>query len=321
MNPYSKGQAFMKTKAISKNKSAYLSALSIDLSNFLRGQYSENTIKNYRNDLEDWLQFIGKPINQARVKDALRYLTYLKERGLKPSTINRRISALRTLYGFLEAVGQAEFNPFDPRLIKGLKTRTQPPLGLSRHEVRRLLMACEDGTIRGLRDKAILLLGLVALLRRSEIANLKWGDLREEGGYRMVLIRSAKGGPEQKVFLREDVWNAIMEYQRKLQITYGVSPDPDTPVFRALHNHKGIEKGLSDRMIDYIVKSRAEKGLIKKKISAHSLRHTGITLALQSGAPLDRVMAHARHKNPRTTIGYHRAIDTFENSAAEFIRW
>lgn len=291
------------------------------IEDFLRGRYSKNTLRAYRRDLEDWKAFLGKPLETATLSDALAYLSHLKERGLRPATINRRLSSLRTIYGILEALEIVPKNPFDPRLIKGLKLKTDPPLGLSREEVRRLLASCNDGTIRGMRDRAILLLGLVALLRRSEIARLKWGDIREEGPFRVLVIRNAKGGPEQRVFLRQDVYEALMAYKNALEMTYGIESCPEDPVFRPMHRREGLEKALTDRMIDYIVRARAFQALISKKVSAHSLRHTGITLALQAGAPLDRVMAHARHKSPKTTLGYHRTLDNLENNAAEYIRW
>jgi integrase/recombinase XerD len=79
-------------------------------------------------------------------------------------------------------------------------------------------------------------------------------------------------------------------------------------------------KGLSTRTISSIIKNALRDiGLDDKKLSAHSLRHTAINLAIKGGASLHQAQAMAGHKDPRTTMTYFHNQQRIEEAAEKSI--
>ena len=102
----------------------------------------------------------------------VRYRNALEKRGLAPSTINQRLAAVRGLYRRMLKEGRIQHNPADPELVEGLQvsdvSRTE---GLTVDEVGQVLSTC-DGTLRGLRDRALVLTLFYQGLRRSAASKL-----------------------------------------------------------------------------------------------------------------------------------------------------
>ena len=244
--------------------------------------------------------------------DVVEYRNDLQAEGLSESTINGRLAAVRGLYGLLHAERRIPGNPTDTKLIKGLRvspvSRTE---GISQDEVRAILATC-DGTLRGLRDRALLMTLFYEGLRRSEASKLRWRDLTTKKG--LLEIKGAKNNPYDTVRLEPRVRRAIDDYQevlnRELQRR---DTGPDDPVFCSLNPIRGFGKRLAPSSINEIVKERAKAAGIKRRISAHSWRHTCTTEALATGTPIHQVQRHLRHKNIQTTLGYDRARATKSN--------
>ena len=95
--------------------------------------------------------------------------------------------------------------------------------------------------------------------------------------------------------------------------------DETEPLFTSLSNHNRGER-LTTRSISGIVKSRLKKaGYNSSRLTAHSLRHTAVTLSLLAGKNLAEVQQFARHINISTTMIYNHALDKSKNGCSEAI--
>src|SRR5579863_2606347 len=241
-------------------------------------------------------RWLGLPFLQTARQHPIEYRNALQSRGLSPSTINGRLVAIRGLLGRLFKSGEIPGNPADADLVPGLQvsavSRTE---GLSEDEVKAIIGTC-DGTLRGLRDRALLMTLFYEGLRRSEASNLRYRDITTKKG--LLEVKGAKNNPYDTIRLRPEVRTAIEDYlevlNRDLQ---RLRTGPDDPVFVSLSRLRSFGKRLAPSSINEIVKDRVKETEIGRRITAHSLRHTVTTLALANGVPVKQVQRHLRHKD------------------------
>src|SRR5207247_257199 len=135
---------------------------------------SPNTLLAYRRDLADFTAFLATrhcPVGNARLDDITEYLATLRRRDLGARSAARRLSAIRGLYRFLTAAGQAPVDPTEhidrPRPVERL------PRTLSVADTTALVEAPDISRPDGLRDRAMLELLYAAGLRASEALALR----------------------------------------------------------------------------------------------------------------------------------------------------
>jgi integrase/recombinase XerD len=134
-------------------------------------------------------------------------------------------------------------------------------------------------------------------------------------------VKGAKNNPYDTIRLRPEVRAAIEGYlevlNRELQRR---ETRPDDPVFVSLSRLRGFGKRLAPSSINEIVKERVKAaGILGRRITAHSWRHTCTTAALQAGVPLHQVQRHLRHKDLRTTLRYDRERDVRKNPTTDVL--
>lgn len=283
---------------------------------FVESRTAENTRLAYRKALDDFLSETQVETLAAflalKTADIVRYRNALQKQKLAPATINQRLVAVRGIFSRLLKEGKTERNPADPELVGGLKTSdVSKTEGLSLSEVERMIASC-DGSLAGLRDKALLMTLYYQGLRRSEASKLNYKDLVTRRG--LLEVRDAKNNPYDTVRLRPGVKAAVDTYlevlNRELQRR---ETRPEDPVFVSLSRLRSFGKRLSPVSINVIVKSRAKAAGIERRVSAHGLRHTCATHGLSRGVPLHQVQRHLRHKDIRTTLRYDRERDVRKN--------
>ncbi len=135
--------------------------------------------------------------------------------------------------------------------------------------------------------------------------------VRPLGRYWVLDIPEAKGGADQYVKIPDHVVEEIDGVRRE----YGYASGP---VWRSLSNNSRGNR-LTPESIYRIVRNCAVRGGLSVEIGAHTLRHTGCTLAIENGATLQQVQDHARHKKIETTMVYIHQRDRLRDSAADFI--
>ena len=143
--------------------------------------YSTNTIAAYRNDLSQFLSFIGsrdEPVTEwCSVGQGLiqTYIGHLRDREYASSTVARKVAALRSFFHYLHQEGRTTTDPTvsldSPRVRKRL------PRSLNSRQMKVLLAApARDGTPKSLRDRALLALLYATGMRASEVVSLSTGD-------------------------------------------------------------------------------------------------------------------------------------------------
>lgn len=275
------------------------------------------TRRGYRIDLTDFFGADTVTLSDARRVSFLhinRYIAQLQSDGYKTSTIKRRIAAIRGFFEWLTALDLLEKNPAHRQLLRRVRSvgsRDRPLIYLSAPQAERLVAAADGAGEAALRDRALLLTLLHCVLRRSEAAAMDVEHIRPLGHYWVLDLPETKGGSNQYVKIPAHVVEEI----DLMKDFYGIS---DGPLWRSLSNNSR-GKRLSERSIYDIVDRAAQRADLPQEIGAHSLRHTGCTLAIEAGASIQQVQTHARHKSIETTLMYVHQRDRLRDSAADYI--
>lgn len=262
--------------------------------------YSSHTLLNYQEDLEDFSDFLNpkKDIDPNKVRqislegiDYLslrRYLAHLKERNLKPRSIARRLSCLRSFFRFLCRDGYLKNNP--TLSIKTFKLDKHLPSFLTEDEVLRLLKASgQTNDERGLRDQAILETFYSTGMRISELVGLDVDDIDFISG---VSKAKGKGKKERLLPVGEHALKAISVYLDK-------RAKQSSALFLNRYGRRMTARGTRNVVRKYIRRASLRGG-----ISAHSLRHSFATHLLNRGADLRSVQELLGHANLSTTQIY-----------------
>jgi len=251
------------------------------------------------------------------------YLNHLRG-GLKPSTINRRLTPLRLLFQRLHRYHLIAINPIE--FIKSAKvSAVTETVYLSRAEARHLEDACVGETLRDLRDRALLVFMLGTGVRSAEALGLQVEDLTTIDDHTVAWVLG-KGGARERVKVAPRVQKLLRAYLATAEITEGaifrrvrrVRSDP-TAVHSPLVYR--VYEPLSYAGLKFILRSRFAAAKLSDNLSPHSLRHSFITLAIRGGATLAQVQAAARHADPRTTMRYVHGMDDLDNNAVDYVNW
>ena len=248
----------------------------------------------------------------------LEYKNFLKSSGKKPATINQTMSALRKVCKVLTDFGYLKNNPFKASIIRAEKIDSSAGKGaLQVSQLNAMIEANEmmeyDGRIALLlrfRNGLVLKFLYLTAARRGEAADLLWDDIVQDGSFQVAILRHTKSGKEQRIKLRKELHEELEEWRKMLQendvVTSYVFPSLG---FRTMGD-KMCGKGIND----IIVRLGKAIGL---NISAHYLRHTAITLALELGEPLQKVQSYARHASANTTIRYFHDRQLLEKNPTD----
>ncbi len=186
-------------------------------------------------------------------------------------------------------------------------------------QARKLLDAPPETTLQGLRDRAILAVGLQVGPRREEIAKLRVKDFHDEKGFPRLKLRR-KGGAHGSVAIHQQVEQRIRAYLEHA----GHGSDPDGPLFRAVRKNQVTDQAdrqLTPRQIDRVFKRRCRKIHLPAGYCSHSMRATCATRPLQNGASLEQVQELLGHAKPSTTQLYDRRGYNPERSASFFVTY
>lgn len=275
---------------------------------------SLKTTETYTKSLRQLFRyFYFNNIEQPQRENIIAFKEYLKNSGHKPTTIQNYINAVKL---FFRWTAQENYYPNITDNIKGIKlSREHKRDYLTSIQVKEILANVERNDLQGLRDYAILTLMVTGGLRDIEVARADIKDFRTVGD-NMVLYIQGKGKQEKTEYVKisAQVEKAIRDYIK----ARGIIGDEE-PLFTSLSNNsKG--KRLSTRSISGIVKTRFKKaGYNSERLTAHSLRHTAVTLSLLAGKDITEVQQFARHDNITTTMIYNHSLDKSKNSCSEAI--
>ena len=273
------------------------------------------TKETYRRALKQWSSFLfltGNTIMTATRQTVLTYKKELQEEHKSAATVNAYLSAVRSLYSYLEAEG---VKPNIAASVKGVKRpQNSPKEALTIEQAKRLLQAPEEGaSLEQLRNYALVCLLTRRGLRTVEAARANIGDIRQINGQAVLYLRGKGYDGEQSDFiiLNETCLQPLYAY-----LEARGERDTAAPLFAGIGN-KNHGGRLTTRTISRIAKAAlASNGISSPTITAHSLRHTAVTLSLIGGASLQEVQAMARHKSINTTLIYAHNLQRM-NAGAE----
>jgi integrase/recombinase XerC len=250
---------------------------------------SVHTLAAYRRDLEKLLRFMeadGLASFDALSPDRLRGMIAREHRGgLQPNSIQRLLSACRTLFRYLTREGQLAHDP--AAAVRGPKVRRKLPQVLDADEAKELVETTLGGTLAP-RDSAMMELFYSSGLRLSELTGLHWGDLDLEDGQVRVLGKGSK--------------TRILPVGRfaitALKALAGLGgAGPEQPVFKGRGGAPISARAVQMRL------AKLSSGQAKR-VHPHMLRHTFASHMLESSGDLRSVQELLGHADIATTQIY-----------------
>lgn len=305
----------MNALAIRENTGLQTQTITVDLYARFIGYLdaSPKTVQTYTRAIRQFQKFIAdRGIAQPSRDDVVLFRDELKA-GHKPSTVQNYITAVRLFFQWTEQEG---LYPNIAQHIKGAKlTKDHKKDYLTSSQVKSVLGDIERDSVQGRRDYAIFALMVTGGLRDIEVHRANIEDLRTLGDS-TVLYLQGKGREERTEYVKipAEVEKAIRSSLADRKDIAG-----NQPLFISLSNNS---KGgrISTRSISGIVKSSlVNAGYDSERLTAHSLRHTAVTLSLLGGNSLQEVQQFARHANIATTQIYAHNLDRAKNQCENTI--
>lgn len=260
----------------------------------LEKQLRPNTIESYMRDLEQFLNFIlhmyDVPPHKVEQQMIEHYLHWFYERGREKSSQARNLSGIKSFFNYMLLEEMIDSSPAE--LVEAPKAGRQLPDTLSTEEIDRMIGMIDQGTTKGLRDRAILELLYSCGLRVTELCDLRLGDLFFGEGYIRII---GKGDKQRLVPISNIARDRIQLY---LESCHDKRNKEETLFL----NNRG--KRLTRVMIFTIIKQAALRAGIDKSISPHTFRHSFATHLLQGGANIRQVQELLGHENILTTEIY-----------------
>ena len=259
-------------------------------------QTSANTESSYRRDLtklDKYLQMQGiEDITKASATNLQSYMLYLEKNDFAAATVSRNIASIKSLYHFLFKKGLVSEDISEN--LKAPKIEKKLPEILTTEEVNRLLDQPRGGSLKEVRDRAMLEVLYATGIRVSELIGLKVSDVNLQVGY--IIIRDAH--KERVVPFGAPAKRALVDYIKNARIQ--LINDLSSDVLFA--NCQG--QPMSRQGFWKIVKYYAKKAGITSDITPHTLRHSFAAHLVENGADLRSVQEMLGHSDISTTQIY-----------------
>jgi site-specific recombinase XerD len=291
---------------------------------FARAEKASATRKAYRSDFDAFRAWCaGRSVASlpAEPGTVAAFLAAEASRGIKPSSIGRRVAAIRYAH---KLAGHDE-PPTNSEIVEATVRGIRRTLGAAQvhkapataDRIVAMVTVAPRADLKGLRDRAPLLLGFAGAFRRSELVALDVADLEFCDGGMRVRIRRSKTDQEGAGATIAIVGGSIACPVKAVRAWLQASGITTGPLFRAVTKGGRISGArLSDRSVANVVKAGAGRvGLNARDFSGHSLRSGFLTSAALRGASIFKMMDVSRHKSMDTLRGYVRDADLFRDHA------
>ena len=279
----------------------------------IEGAYAPSTIWAYKTNFERFIQFCEKHgINTlpANPVDIARYIAQLTESGLTSSSIRiamASISSIHKLNLLNDPTQHPEVKIEMRRMHRKLGRSSKQAYGITAPLLEKLLETTRDD-LRGVRDRALLLLAYDSMCRRSELVSLKVEDIElgEMSNYAKMKIRLRKSKTDQELQGRwiqtsERSAYAITAWINQAKLDSGY-------LFRGINNAIDLTNELQSSQINRIYKRLAKTANLPKeiidRISGHSMRVGAAQDLLKSGASMPIIMNKGRWSKTDTVMRY-----------------
>ncbi len=300
----------------------------------LKSSKSDNTIKAYKSDFNDFGLFCAKNgFNSlpSEPKIISLYLTHLSTKDCKMSTLKRRLVSI----GVIHKLKGHYLDTKHPSIIEnimGIKRRKgssqvgKKPILINNLKILiNVIDKQKIDEIKKFRDRSIILIGFSGGFRRNEIVSLNHEDLEFVPEGLKIIIRRSKtdqygeGSLKGLPYFENPKYCPVLSIQKWLQL----SKIDSGPVFRRfIKSSKLSEKRLTDQTVALLIKKYLElAGIDSKNFSGHSLRSGFATSAAESGAEERSIMAMTGHKSTEMVRRYIKEANLFKNNALNKIKF
>ena len=253
---------------------------------------SQNTVQAYETDILSFLNWLTKTpnINYLNLKEdnINKYIAYLFKNKLKSSSVNRKISSLKSLYLYLIKKNILKKSPISEVITP--KKEKYLPSSMSEEEVDRLLKSPDPSNKTEKRDKAMIEMLYATGMRISELVNLKLTDVDMQ---RCVAKVFGKGKKERLIPFGEAALEALTDYISDRD------KSASKEIFLSNRGKKLSRVAFWQRIKIYLIREN-----LKNSISPHTLRHAFATHLLNRGADLRSVQLLLGHSDLSTTQIY-----------------
>ena len=302
----------------------YAEPVDASTKNYLGQSISPATLRAYRSQ---WNAFVAWCDSQqleacpALPETVAAYLSHLADSGRKPASIDVARAAIRKAHETAGATIDPTSSLLVGQTLKGIRrskgTAQTQKAALLTDDLKRIMRRIDGKTLKGKRDKAMLLLGFTLGARRSELVALNASDLQEVTEGLIVTIRRSKtdqegAGYEKGIARGENpdtcAVTALQEWMAAAEITEGA-------LFCAIGKGGHLkEDRLTPQSVALVIKARAGAVRLKAaKYSGHSLRAGMVTQAAKNGASVTDIMQQSGHKAVQTVMRYVRRANILDD--------
>ena len=273
--------------------------------------YSSATIRSYAKDLSMFQEFLEEQNPNAswtavEAEDVREWVIYLMDKQkMAASSVNRRLSAMRSFYKYLRRVGRVSINPMEK--VVAPKKKRPLPYYVRESEMDRLLeLTAEDRSFKGIRDRLVLMMFYETGIRRAELLGMT--DASVDLVTKQIKV-TGKRNKQRIIPFGEELESEIKAYQIAREETLGQRTFPALFV---------TEKGtaMNEKQVSKIVKENLSKVTTIKKRSPHVLRHSFATAMLNNKADLTSIQKLLGHESVSTTEIYTHV--SFEELKSEY---
>ena len=266
-----------------------------------------------------WAHLLPPGIDAALVAARVK----AKAGPLAFNTVSHRLAVLGKWHRIQEWNSPTEASALKTLLREARKAQSRQGVNVRKKSaivlepLQALLATCDDG-VRGIRDRALLLLAWSGGgRRRSEVVGLQMGDVRQLDAdtwlYTLGATKTDTGGVRREKPLRGPAAQALAAW-------LAAAPAESGPLFRRLYKGNRVAiTPLSADQVARIVQRRAKLAGLDGDWAAHSLRSGFVTEAGRQGVPLGEVMAMTEHRSVSTVMGYFQAGSLLSSRATSLL--
>ena len=278
---------------------------------YLRSERNDSlkTIESYAKDLSLFQNFLEEqnPMSSwaaVQADDVREWVIYLfDEQNMTASSVNRKLSALRTFYKYLRRMGRVKKNPME-KVVSPKKKRPLPYFVRESEMDRLLELTKEDRSFKGIRDRLILMVFYETGIRRAELLGMK--DESVDFVARQIKV-TGKRNKQRIVPFGEELEKELTVYLAARDEMFNTKDFPALFV---------TEKGMAvnESLVSKIVKDHLSMVTTIKKRSPHVLRHSFATAMLNNHADLTSIQKLLGHESVATTEIYtHVSFEDLKN--------
>lgn len=271
------------------------------------------TVKSYVSGVRVFLQYLSENDIHTPTRETIllfkKHLTANKSNG----TIATYLSALRRFFSWCASEG------LYPNITDGIKSpkidARHKKDAFTANQLKSIIGGINRNSLKGKRDYALFCLISATGLRTVEVVRANVSDIRNVGGADCLFIQGkGRSSKSEFVKLSGHVMKAIQAY-----LTARGTVSDNEPLFASI-SHRNNGQRMTTRSISRICKSAMiSAGYVSKRWTAHSLRHSAITLALIAGISIQEVSQFARHSNISVTMIYAHDVERLKSKCESAI--